>query len=99
MIGKLSPFANQRSNTLTAILSNRHPSSFATRRLYADYVRSEIKPGFRVRACQSYQDVNEGDEGVYRQHNHSTPPVQVEYYVGLNIKRTTSDGVSKPVVF
>jgi len=44
------------------------------------YVRSKIKPGFRVRACQTYQDVYEGDEGVYRQHNESTPPVQVRNF-------------------
>nr|CAB3234807.1 cullin-9-like [Phallusia mammillata] len=55
----------------------KHPTSFSTRRQYANYVKSVIKPGYRVRACQSYQDVSEGDEGVYRQHNESTPPVQV----------------------
>ena len=59
------------------LLLHRTPSSFASRRLYAEYMKSVIKPGFKVKACQAYQDVSEGDEGIYRKHNESSPPVQV----------------------
>ncbi|XP_076801667.1 cullin-9-like isoform X2 [Clavelina lepadiformis] len=58
----------------------KHPSSFSSRKQYCQYLRALIKPGYRVRACQSYQDVNDGDEGIYRQHNESTPPVQVFWH-------------------
>ncbi|XP_078483844.1 cullin-9-like [Ciona intestinalis] len=86
----LFPHASQQSidpALLSSLLKSeqpkpmyRHPGTFVTRRQYAEYVQSKIKPGFRVRACHTYQDVTEGDEGIYRQHNDSTPPVQVFWH-------------------
>lgn len=43
---------------------------------YAQYVKTTIKPGMRVRARISYESVSQGDYGIYQNTNDGTPPAQ-----------------------
>ena len=51
-------------------------SDFVTDREYGDYVKSVLRPEMRIKACQSYESIHEGDTGVYKCCNDGTPPVQ-----------------------
>ncbi|PIO26695.1 hypothetical protein AB205_0069730, partial [Aquarana catesbeiana] len=53
------------------------PSDFAARNAYVDYVQEALKPGMSVRMLEDYDEINAGDEGVFRQSNNGMPPVQV----------------------
>ncbi|XP_053316090.1 cullin-9 [Spea bombifrons] len=52
-------------------------SDFPTRNAYVDYIQEALKPGMTVRMLEDYEEAITGDEGVFRQSNNGTPPVQV----------------------
>lgn len=58
------------------------PSDFAARNAYVDYVQEALKPGMSVRMLEDYDEINAGDEGVFRQSNNGMPPVQVRCCTG-----------------
>ncbi|XP_066451529.1 cullin-9 isoform X2 [Eleutherodactylus coqui] len=53
------------------------PSDFVSRSAYVDYIQEALKPGMTVRMLEDYDEINAGDEGVFRQSNNGMPPVQV----------------------
>ncbi|XP_053568749.1 cullin-9 [Bombina bombina] len=53
------------------------PPDFPTRNSYVDYIQETLKAGMTVRMLEDYDEISAGDEGVFRQSNNGTPPVQV----------------------
>ena len=51
-------------------------SDFQSEQEYALYVKDTIRPGMKVKAIATYESVNEGDRGEYRQTNNGTLPTQ-----------------------
>uniref|UniRef100_A0A3P8V191 Cullin 7 n=1 Tax=Cynoglossus semilaevis TaxID=244447 RepID=A0A3P8V191_CYNSE len=52
-------------------------SDFASRSAYVEYVQENLKSGMTVRMLEDYEEVNAGDDGVFRYSNDGSPPVQV----------------------
>ncbi|KAM4770805.1 cullin-9 isoform 2-T2 [Rhinophrynus dorsalis] len=55
----------------------RSPSDFPSRNAYVDYIQEALRPGMLVRMLEDYEEISTGDEGVFRQSNSGSPPVQV----------------------
>lgn len=49
---------------------------FSSDENYGQYVRANLQVGMYVRATESYEDVSEGDLGIYKQTNEFNPPAQ-----------------------
>ncbi|XP_039247976.2 cullin-9-like [Styela clava] len=61
----------------------RVPSSFATEEEYEQYVNSIIRQGWYVRAMKNEDEIEEGDEGIFRRFGHSSRKRLVAFWFRL----------------